>query len=125
MSIAMTRLAGAAGRSLPAHPVLAQSHERVPFRRGNGDAAPGAVTDDAQHDSRRARAGQTTSAARPYLKLVPPGGNGEALHIGTVEADDASVALPEEGDDSIRVHLMDDDRDSGRTVPFMLSIAIM
>jgi hypothetical protein len=39
--------------------------------------------------------------------------------------ENASVQLPSNGDYTIRVYLMGDDRDSGRTVPFTLSVTIM
>lgn len=48
-----------------------------------------------------------------------------ALFIGSRDGESASLRLPSNGDYTIRVYLMGDDEDSGRTVPYTLSVTIM
>ena len=115
-------------------PALAQTRERVQFDRGNDNAALEAtVTGDEYRDYiLGARAEQTMGVSiiqqgdgTAYFNVLPPGSDGAAIYIGSIHGPDASVELPQDGDYSIRVYLMGDDRDSGRTVPFMLSMTIM
>lgn len=111
---------------------LAQSSDRVNFAAGNDNAAVEAsVTGHGYRDYvLGAAAGQTMGVSlitdgTAYFNILPPGGDGVALYIGSIDGRDASVELPSDGDYTIRVYLMGDDRDSGRTVPFTLSMSIM
>ena len=77
-----------------------------------------------------AAAGQTMAVSlitegTAYFNILPPGSSGEAIFVGSTEGMDASVELPETGDYTIHVYLMGNDRDSGQTVPFMLSMTIL
>jgi hypothetical protein len=77
-----------------------------------------------------AAAGQTMGVSlitdgTAYFNILPPGGDGVAIYNGSMDGLDASVRLPSDGDYTIRVYLLGDDRDSGRTVPFTLSMTIM
>jgi hypothetical protein len=125
---------GALNLTLMAVPVFAQSQERVHFATGNDNASLEAtVTGDEHRDYLLgARAGQTMGVSiiqqgdgQAYFNILPPGSTGEAIYIGSTDGDDGSVELPVDGDYTIRVCLMGGDRDSGRKVPFMLSMAIM
>jgi hypothetical protein len=126
--------AAAAACLLAIVPAAAQSTDRVQFAPGNDNASVEAtVTGDAYRDYvLGARAGQTMGVSiiqqgqgHAYFNVLPPGSSGEAIYIGSSEGDDASVELPRDGDYTIRVYLMGDYRDSGRSVPFMLSMTIM
>lgn len=106
--------------------------ERVRFAHGNDNAAvKGQVTGHAHHDYvLGARAGQTMSVSliakgNAYFNILPPGRRDTAVFVGSRDGDDASVRLSSDGDYIIRVYLMGDDKDSGRTVPFTLSVTIM
>lgn len=112
---------------------FAQSSERVNFAAGNDNAAiEASVTGDGYRDYvLGAAAGQTMGVSlitdgTAYFNILPPGSDGEAIYIGSRDGLDATgVRLPSDGDYTIRVYLMGDDRDSGRTVPFTLSMTIM
>jgi hypothetical protein len=60
-----------------------------------------------------------------HFNLLPPGSQDVALFIGSRDGENASLRLPSNGDYTIRVYLMGDAKDSGRTVPYTLSVAIM
>lgn len=113
-------------------PGAALAGERIQFARGNDNAAvDGAVTGRDYRDYvLGARAGQTMSVSlstqgTAYFNILPPGSRDVAIYNGSINGENASVQLPANGDYSIRVYLMGDDKDSGRTVPFTLSVTIM
>lgn len=115
-----------------AAPLWAQSVERVRFASGNDNASVEAsVTGDGYRDYvLEARAGQTMGVSlvtegSAYFNILPPQSNGEAIYNGSIYGGDASVKLPADGDYAVRVYLMGDDRSSGRTVPFTLSMTIL
>ena len=57
---------------------------------------------------------------------VSHGGYGEAIFIGSRDGNDAiGLKLPKDGDYTIRVYLMGNDKDSGQTVHYQLSMTIM
>jgi hypothetical protein len=104
----------------------------VNFAAGNDNAAVEAeVIGDGYKDYiLGAAAGQTMGVSlitdgTAYFNILPPGSDGEAIYIGSIDGNDASVKLPAAGDYTIRVYLMGNDKDSGRTVPFTLSMTIM
>jgi len=111
---------------------LAQSSERVNFAAGNDNAAVEAEVsgNDYRDYVLGAAAGQTMGVSlitdgSAYFNILPPGSNGEAIYIGSTDGNDASITLPADGDYTIRVYLMGNDKDSGQTVPFTLSMTIM
>ncbi len=118
------------GLSLPA---ATQAGERIRFARGNDNAAvEGSVTGRDHRDYViGARAGQTmsvsliTKGSAAYFNILPPGSQDVALFIGSRDGENASLRLPSNGDYTIRVYLMGGDKDSGRTVPYTLSVTIM
>ncbi len=119
----------ALGLALPA---ATQAGERIHFARGNDNAAvQGSVTGRHHRDYvLGARAGQTMSVSliakgNAYFNILPPGSQDVAIFIGSRDGENASVRLPSDGDYIIRVYLMGDAKDSGRTVPYTLSVAIM
>lgn len=110
----------------------AQAGERIHFAHGSDNAAVhGSVTGSHHHDYvLGARAGQTMSVSlvnkgSTYFNILPPGSQDVAIFIGSMYGENASVRLPSDGDYRIRVYLMGDDKDSGRTVPYTLSVTIM
>ncbi len=105
--------------------------ERIEFARGSDQAVvQGQVTGQAHRDYvLGARAGQTlavvlSSRGRAYFNILPPGSQDRAIFIGSRDGAQARVRLPADGDYIIRVYLMGDDKDRGRTLPFTLSAAI-
>ena len=61
-----------------------------------------------------------------YFNILPPGSNGEAIYNGSMDGNDAiGIKLPKNGDYTIRVYLMGNDKDSGQTVHYQLSMTIM
>lgn len=111
---------------------LAQSSERVNFAAGNDNAAVEAEVsgNDYRDYVLGAAAGQTMGVSlitdgSAYFNILPPGSNGEAIYIGSTDGNDASITLPADGDYTIRVYLMGNDKDSGQMVPFTLSMTIM
>ncbi|HMU01684.1 MAG TPA: hypothetical protein PKA33_20345 [Amaricoccus sp.] len=111
---------------------LAQSSERVNFAAGKDNAAVEAEVIGGGYKDYilGAAAGQTMGVSlitdgTAYFNILPPGSDGEAIYIGSIDGNDASIKLPAAGDYTIRVYLMGNDKDSGRTVPFTLSMTIM
>ena len=118
----------ALGAGLPA----AQAGERIQFAHGSDNAAVhGSVTGSHHRDYvLGARTGQTMSVSlitkgSAYFNILPPGSQNVAIFIGSRDGENASVRLPSDGDYRIRVYLTGDDKDSGRTVPYTLSVTIM
>ncbi len=118
---------------LAAGGALAQSQERVNFTSGNDNAAvEGSVTGNGYVDYVLGAAeGQQMAVSlitdgTAYFNILPPGSTGEAIYIGSTSGNDATgVVLPADGDYTIRVYLMGNDKDTGQTVPFTLSMTIM
>jgi hypothetical protein len=116
-----------------AAPALAQERETVQFEGGNDNAAVGSsVTGQAYKDYLLgARAGQNMGVSlitegSAYFNILPPGSDDVAIYNSSIDGNDATgVALPADGDYTIRVYLMGADADEGTTVPFTLSMTIM
>jgi hypothetical protein len=111
---------------------LAQHAEHVHFAAGNDNAAvESAVKGNAYRDYiLGAKAGQTMGVSlitkgSAYFNILPPGSTGEAIYNGSIDGADASIKLPSDGNYTIRVYLMGNDKDAGKTVPFTLSMTIM
>lgn len=142
MSPWRTRLAaGALAAGLVAGlalPVAAQMEARLSFTAGADSAtANGTVIGEDYFDYLlEARAGQEMDVALTvrdtngygiaYFNILPPGSDGAAIFNGSVSAEDGrgSVRLPEDGDYTVRVYLMGNDRDTGKTVGYSLSVTI-
>lgn len=82
-----------------------------------------------------ARAGQTLRASirldstngdgTIYFNVLPPGSDGRALFVGSMEAEpETTVKLPASGDYIIRVYLMGNDKDAGKTVGYQLKVSV-
>jgi hypothetical protein len=135
------------GACMPA--LQAQQSADVNFSPGKyGTMLSGSVTGREYFDHKlRARAGQkmfaelsirrsndsstssskisSTSNGTAYFNVMPPGSTGEAIYVGSMDTDrSALVILPTNGVYTIRVYLMGNDRDSGKTVDYNLDLSI-
>ncbi len=114
----------------------AQMKAEVQFEPGNfGTMVSGTVTGDEYFDySLDAQAGQelfaelqvsdTNGNGVIYFNILPPGSDGVAIYNGSIEGNTARITLPADGDYTIRVYLMGNDRDSGKTVGYNLDLSI-
>lgn len=115
----------------------AQMSAEVTFAPGNyGTMLSGTITGDAYMDYYLgARGGQalfvdlsvadTNGNGTVYLNILPPGSDGEAIYVGSMDEDASeTVQLPEDGTYTIRVYLMGNDRDAGKTVGYNLDVSI-
>lgn len=59
-----------------------------------------------------------------YFNILPPGSDGVAIYNGSIDGNDAFVELPEDGDYTIRVYQMGNDRDTGKTSGFVIGVGI-
>lgn len=125
------------GLAFAAPAALAQSKTTMHFERGNDNAAAtGTVKGNGYADYiLGAKKGQTLSVAISvdktdgngtiYFNILPPGSTGEAIFNGSMDGDFGSVTLPKSGDYTVRVYLMGNDADTGKTVGYTLSVTIM
>ncbi len=116
--------------------VSAQMSADVKFQPGNfGTTVSGTITGDEYFDYRLgANAGQemfaelevsdTNGNGVIYFNILPPGSDGTALYIGSINGNTAKIELPENGTYTIRVYLMGNDRDTGKTVGYNLDLSI-
>ncbi|MCL6284297.1 hypothetical protein M3P21_12250 [Ruegeria sp. 2012CJ41-6] len=114
----------------------AQMTAEVTFAPGNyGTMVSGTVTGDEFFDYRLgANAGQkmfaelsvadTNGNGTIYFNILPPGSDGEAIYNGSINGDTTTLDLPEDGDYTIRVYLMGNDRDTGKTVGYNIDLSI-
>ena len=121
---------------LTATALPAQSTQEVTFAPGNyGTMVTGSITGQDYADyTLAARAGQemfvdlsvteTDGNGSINLNILPPGSDNVALYNGSMEGNTATVPLPETGVYTIRVYLMGNDEDTGRTVAFTLDLSI-
>ena len=120
-----------------AGPVLSQQVEEVHFAAGNyGTMLTGSITGQGYADyTLGARAGQdmfaeitvaeTDGSGTVYFNILPPGSTGEAIYVGSMDVDNSeTVSLPEDGVYTIRVYLMGNDADAGKTVRYNLDLSI-
>lgn len=116
---------------------LAQMTAQLNFAPGTDHAAAnGSVTGDEYFDYvLGASAGQTLSAdlsitgtngdGIAYFNVLPPGSDGYAIFNGSMSADGTgTVELPENGDYTVRIYLMGNDRDTDKTVGYALTVTI-
>lgn len=114
----------------------AQMVADVKFAPGNfGTMVSGTISGDEYFDYRLgANAGQqmfveltvagTNGNGTVYFNILPPGSDGAAIYNGSVDGNSTTVDLPESGDYTIRVYLMGNDRDSGKTVGYNVDLSI-
>jgi len=117
-------------------PASAQRTAEVEFQPGNfGTMVNGTVTGDEYFDYvLGAKGGQelfaelqvseTNGSGVAYFNILPPGSDGVAIYNGSIEGTTARITLPEDGNYTIRVYLMGNDRDTGKTVGYNLDLSI-
>ncbi|WP_170433872.1 hypothetical protein [Ruegeria arenilitoris] len=117
-------------------PALAQRTAEVKFQAGNfGTMVNGTITGDEYFDYvLGAKGGQelfaelqvsdTNGSGVVYFNILPPGSDGVAIYNGSIDGNTARITLPEDGDYTIRVYLMGNDRDTGKTVGYNLDLSI-
>ncbi len=118
-------------------PALAQDTARVQFQPGaTGTTINGTIVGDEYRDYvLGAQAGQTMVVSlgvtatngdgSAFFNIVPAGQDFPALYNGSTDPDRrAEVTLPESGDWAIRVYLMGNDADTGRTVGYSIDVYI-
>ena len=126
-----------AALALPAAPVLAQDRIPISFSRGaSGTQINGTIRGNEYIDYvLNARAGQvmdvslrvtaTNGSGTAYFNILPAGQDYGGPYTGHNDDDNhARVTLPSGGDWAIRVYLMGNDRDAGRTVGYSIDVAI-
>lgn len=118
-------------------PAWAQSRSEVHFNRGSSRAVVnGSVTghDYADHVL-GASAGQTMRATlnvvggngdgTAYFNILPPGSDDVAIFNGSMSyGPTGEVPLTDSGNYTIRVYLMGNDEDTGKTVDYTLEVSI-
>ncbi|MDP5216486.1 hypothetical protein Q5Y75_04595 [Ruegeria sp. 2205SS24-7] len=121
---------------LAAPSVQAQMTADVKFAPGNyGTMVNGTITGDEYFDYRLgANAGQkmfvelqatdTNGNGTIYFNILPPGSDGEAIYIGSINGNSTTIDLPDSGDYTIRVYLMGNDRDTDKTVGYNIDLSI-
>lgn len=117
-------------------PASAQAVSDVRFEPGNyGTMVNGTVRGNEYIDHRLgAKAGQEMVAALSvdatdgdgtiYFNILPPGSSGEAIYNGSRDGNTARVRLPADGTYTIRVYLMGNDADTGKTVGYNIDLSI-
>ena len=114
----------------------AQQTADVKFEPGNfGTMVSGTITGDEYFDyNLGAKAGQemfaelqvsdTNGNGVIYFNILPPGSDGGAIYNGSIDGNTARIDLPDDGNYTIRVYLMGNDRDTGKTVGYNLDLSI-
>lgn len=114
----------------------AQRAAEVKFEPGNfGTMVNGTITGNEYFDYKLgAQAGQemfadlkvsdTNGNGVIYFNILPPGSDGVAIYNGSIDGNTARIDLPEDGDYTIRVYLMGNDRDTDKTVGYNLDLSI-
>ena len=70
-------------------------------------------------------AAKTDGDGTIYFNILPPGSDGVAIFNGSMsDGNTAKVKLPDDGTYTIRVYLMGNDRDAGKTVSYTLDLSI-
>jgi hypothetical protein len=117
-------------------PALAQMSADVRFESGNyGTMLNGTIAGDEYFDYRLgASAGQsmfveltvdgTNGDGTAYFNILPPGSTGEAIYNGSMDGNSTTISLPSAGEYTIRVYLMGNDRDTGKTVGYHVDVSI-
>ncbi|WP_298851901.1 hypothetical protein [uncultured Ruegeria sp.] len=114
----------------------AQMTAEVQFQPGNyGAMVSGTISGGAYFDYLLgAKAGQemfadlqvsdTNGNGVIYFNILPPDSDGVAIYNGSIDGNTARINLPEDGEYTIRVYLMGNDRDTGKTVGYNLDLSI-
>ncbi|TMV04812.1 hypothetical protein FGK63_17165 [Ruegeria sediminis] len=117
-------------------PASAQMSSDVHFQQGNyGTMVSGTITGDEYFDYKLgANAGQkmfveltvsdTNGTGTAYFNILPPGSNDVAIYNASINGNSTTIDLPESGDYTIRVYLMGNDRDAGKTVGYNVDLSI-
>jgi hypothetical protein len=118
-------------------PAAAQQSSDVRFQSGNyGTTLSGTITGNEYFDYRlAAKAGQKlfvelrvagkNGDGSVFLNNLPPGSADVAIYNGSTDADrSTTVQLPTTGTYTIRVYLMGNDRDAGKTVGYNVDVSI-
>ncbi|MGR3377977.1 hypothetical protein [Salipiger abyssi] len=109
----------------------AQMVSDVHFPKGQyGTHVSGEVTGHDYHDYRLG-AGQgqemfveLDSSGSAYFNILPPGSDNVAIYNSSINGNATTVELPEKGTYTIRVYLMGNDQDAGKTVAYELDLSI-
>ncbi len=130
-------IAGLAAVSPPTSSAEAQESVNVAFPAGQtGTTINGTIIGNEYIDYvLRARGGQTMSVAltvtgtngfgSAFFNILPAGQDFGGPYIGSTDDDNrAEVVVPSDGDWAIRVYLMGNDRDTGKTVGFSIDVDI-
>lgn len=115
----------------------AQDRQRISFDRGDtGISISATVTgkdftdyvvtaSEGQQMTASLAVTDTNGSGIAYFNILPPGSTGEAIWIGHMELDQtADIDLPSDGDYVLRVYLMGNDADTGKTVDYELRVDI-
>ena len=114
----------------------AQMTADVKFQPGNfGTMVNGTVTGNEYFDYKLgAKAGQemfaelkvsdTNGYGVIYFNILPPNSDAVSIYNGSIDGNTARIELPDDGDYTIRVYLMGNDRDTGKTVGYNLDLSI-
>ena len=117
-------------------PAAAQMTADVKFEQGNfGTTVNGTIVGNEYFDYRLgANAGQnmfaelklggTNGNGTVYFNILPPGSDGVAIYNGSMDGNSTTISLPEKGTYTIRVYLMGNDRDAGKTVGYSVDLSI-
>ena len=121
---------------LLAAPLQAQQTSEVKFRAGDyGAMVRGTVTGRNYIDYKLgAAAGQemfveltvaeTDGDGNVNFNILRPGSTDVALYNSSMDGNTTTVDLPDTGDYTIRVYLMGNDEDAGKTVSFNMDLSI-
>jgi hypothetical protein len=122
--------------ALPA-PVAAQSSSPIHFAKGSNSATLNGtiIGRDYADYVLGAKAGQTmivkltvdatNGDGSAFFNILPPGSNDVAIFNGSMSADgNGQIVLPHSGNYTIRVYLMGNDKDAGKTVGYHVDVTI-
>lgn len=114
----------------------AQAVSDVKFEAGNfGAMVSGAIAGQEYIDYRLgAKGGQKMFAelslidsngdGSVYFNILPPGSTDVAIYNSSTDGNSTTITLPEDGTYTIRVYLMGNDADTGKTSGFNLDLSI-
>ena len=117
-------------------PTAAQMTADVHFQKGNfGTMVSGTITGHEYFDYKLgAKGGQkmfvslavtaTNGSGTAYFNILPPGSDGVAIYNSSMDGNDTTVTLPQDGTYTIRVYLMGNDEDAGKTVGYNVDLSI-
>jgi hypothetical protein len=69
--------------------------------------------------------GEYDGTGNAYFNVLPPGSTGEAIHNGSVSGPlITDMALPVDGDYTIRIYQMGSDADVGKTTAYEITVVV-